>query len=639
MTHSTNNEAETQESLFSDQEEMTQSSSHASKISSTGSIDGSTILAEHNTEVVNKVMAVLNISPVSKKKMKEKEYPNQKVKEVADTVRSKLNIDEPVSDDSSNILKNMKEAFANATKCEKYQLLTLLPSTWSLRKIQNEFGVSLRMARTAKKIQADKGPMSAPDQKMPSNKLPAETMNCVIDFYNLDDVSRAMPGKKDCVSVKINGERKKVQKRLLLCTLREAFCHFKDQNPEIKIGLSKFTELRPKHVVLPGSTGTHTVCVCVYHQNPKLMIAGSQISSAPEFRKLVDPTWASEVKVQHLIARLVCNPAQEACWLFECKNCEDFDVTVKEELIKVFEELDVENVTYKTWVSTDRTELLTVTEEVCDFVESLFEKLAVLKTHDFIYRQQACYFSEMKENLSEESCISVGDFSENLTFVIQDAVQGNHWAKDQATLHPFVCYANAAGVLTTIPVLFISDHLTHDTVAVYAFQRRLNQLLDDMLGPRKKQYYFSDGCGKQYKNKKNFLNLAYHEDDFGVQADWNFFATAHGKGCWDGLAGSVKPQAIMESLRRPVENQILTADDLYKFAKEHFPGMVVEFVSSVEILELEADILADRFKLAKTIKGTLKLHQFNSIEDDKAQLDVKEYSKCGSSKKVKVSKG
>ena len=423
-----------------------------------------------------------------------------------------------------------------------------------------------------------------------------------------------------------------------MCTLREAYFHFKDKNPGIKIGLSKFIELRPKHVVLPGGSGTHTVCVCVYHQNPKLMLAGSQICSHPEFRNIVDSSWTSEIEVQHLLARLVCNPAQEACWFGKCAACEDFGSKLKEVLSDVFEKLDVENITYKIWVSTDRTELLTVTEEVDGFLESFIEKLEVLKTHDFIYKQQACYFNELKENLNEDSCISVGDFSENFTFLIQDAVQGNHWSKDQATLHPFVSYANVAGVVTMIPVLFISDHLTHDTVAVYAFQRRLNQLLDDMLGGRKKQYYFSDGCGKQYKNKKNFLNIAFHEEDFGQSADWNFFATAHGKGCWDGLAGSVKRQAVLESLRRPVSDQILSPDDLFKFAKEKFHGMVVEFVSAEEIQRIEEELLADRFKTARTIKGTLKLHQFNSIGESKTHLKVKEYSMCESSKNVKISK-
>ena len=44
-----------------------------------------------------------------------------------------------------------------------------------------------------------------------------------------------------------------------------------------------------------------------------------------------------------------------------------------------------------------------------------------------------------------------------------------------------------------------------------------------------KLIYFSDGAASQYKNYKNFINLCYHENDFGVPAEWNFFATSHGK--------------------------------------------------------------------------------------------------------------
>ena len=150
--------------------------------------------------------------------------------------------------------------------------------------------------------------------------------------------------------------------------------------------------------------------------------------------------------------------------------------------------------------------------------------------------------------------------------------------------------------------------------------------------------YFSDRCGKQYKNKKNFLNLTFHEDDFGIRADWNFFATAHGKGSWDGLAGSVKRQATLESLRRPLNNQILTATDLFEFARDHFPNIIVEFVSKEEIVKLEEELLSLRFQSALTIKGTLKFHQFRTIEGSNTHVEVKEYSLSSVSKTVKVSK-
>ena len=66
---------------------------------------------------------------------------------------------------------------------------------------------------------------------------------------------------------------------MILCTEHEAFLLFKDENPGLKVGFAKFAEFRPKNVVLPGAAGTHIVCVCTYHQNPKLMLANSQISS------------------------------------------------------------------------------------------------------------------------------------------------------------------------------------------------------------------------------------------------------------------------------------------------------------------------------------------------------------------------
>ena len=54
------------------------------------------------------------------KKLKEKEYPIKKVNQIADAVKSKLNIDEPDSNELSEILEQMKGAFVNANKHEKY---------------------------------------------------------------------------------------------------------------------------------------------------------------------------------------------------------------------------------------------------------------------------------------------------------------------------------------------------------------------------------------------------------------------------------------------------------------------------------------------------------------------------------------
>lgn len=84
-----------------------------------------------------------------------------------------------------------------------------------------------------------------------------------------------MPGMKDCVSARnSNGDKIKIQKRLILSNLKELHEFYRLRHEKNPIGFSSFASLRPKHCVLAGGSGTHTVCVCAIHQNVKLMFLG-----------------------------------------------------------------------------------------------------------------------------------------------------------------------------------------------------------------------------------------------------------------------------------------------------------------------------------------------------------------------------
>jgi len=67
-----------------------------------------------------------------------------------------------------------------------------------------ECGVSNYMARKSKELVEEKGVLSLPGPK-PGPSLPPETVYTVRTFYESDDISRIMPGKKDFVSVKQGG--------------------------------------------------------------------------------------------------------------------------------------------------------------------------------------------------------------------------------------------------------------------------------------------------------------------------------------------------------------------------------------------------------------------------------------------------
>ena len=44
--------------------------------------------------------------------------------------------------------------------------------------------------------------------------------------------------------------------------------------PGYRIGRSEFAELRPPFWIAARKSGTHKVCVCIYHENAKFMIKG-----------------------------------------------------------------------------------------------------------------------------------------------------------------------------------------------------------------------------------------------------------------------------------------------------------------------------------------------------------------------------
>ena len=347
-------------------------------------------------------------------------------------------------------------------------MLTVLPKSWSVRKIQQEYGVSEYLARQSKKLVEEKGILSLPDP-LRGPSLPSETVDTVCMFYESDDISRVMPGKKDFVLVKKEGKRQHIQKRLVLSNLREVYCEFKERFPNCKVGFSKFAELRPKHCVLAGASGTHTVCVCTIHQNVNLMSLEMQI---PEF-----PTY------HHCLAKIMCNPPHPRCYLGECDVCPGIEA-LKEELLTYFDETDIEQIVYKQWVSTDRSTLETYCSTFREFVDTFCEKVEVLRPHSFIATEQALFYAARKANLKTGDFLVTADFSENYSFVLQDAVQGFHWNNSQATLHPFVAYYLDSGEVCHLSYVVISDCLHHDTVAVHLFQQSFIAFLKDLLPPR-----------------------------------------------------------------------------------------------------------------------------------------------------------
>lgn len=583
-------------------------------------------------ETLNASLHELGESPVNKKKLKSKCYASTKIQKISSSMKRNLftNIEESSNDEDEilhdSLMDNLKSNFSNCTRDKQLMILTCLPQSWSVRKIMQEFNAPNYMVRQSKIILQEKGILESPNRR-PGKSLSCEVVAVVRSFYQSDEISRVLPGMKDCVSVRSeNGDKVKLSKRLVLCNLKEAYKSFKDKFAGMKVSFSKFAELRPKNCVLAGSSGTHTVCVCTSHQNVKLMMENAKIGSL---------TNGQLSSYKHCIARVLCNPASIDCHVGKCPACPGNE-EVRTILEHGFEENLVQNITFRQWITVDRCNLETLEKSTSDFIDLFCEKLSALVRHDFIAKQQSSFMNSTKENLKDSELLIICDFAENYSFILQDEAQSYHWTSGLATVHPFVIYYKREKT-EHVSFVVISECLEHNTIALYCFQRKLINFLKSKFGDNsiKKIYYFSDGSAAQYKNRKNFTNLCFHKDDFNIDAEWHFYATAHGKGPCDGVGGTVKRLAARASLQRPYKNQIQTPFQLYEWAIQNIIVANFTYVSQEEYIETDT-FLENRLSKCVTIPGTQKHHAFIPIPLIKSKIKVKIFSESIESTTVKV---
>lgn len=282
----------------------------------------------------------------------------------------------------------------------------------------------------------------------------------------------------------------------------------------------------------------------------------------------------AKMNYSDLIEKTVCSVENEHCMMGRCKDCPGRE-GLKQFLNSLEECMILEEIEYKQWVNTDKTQLVTIKEQISDFIDNLVNKIVSLTRHHFTSKAQSAYLKYLKESIApDKECILLGDFAENYSFVVQDAAQGFHWENSQASLHPFVAYyrTSNSSTLQHTSMCVISDSGKHATATVFAFQKTVLPYLQITLPNLVKVHYFSDGCAGQYKNRYNFINICHHKQDFNLDCEWNFFATSHGKSSCDGIGGTVKRLTAKASLQRPVNKQILTPKDMFDFCQESVKG-------------------------------------------------------------------
>ena len=140
------------------------------------------------------------------------------------------------------------------------------------------------------------------------------------------------------------------------------------------------------------------------------------------------------------------------------------------------------------------------------------------------------------------------DFAENYTCTRQDETRSAQWKQRQVTVYTVMVYHRGQN----LSYIIVSDYCEHEKSAVTAFTSQIMDVIKSEMPSVEVVDAWTDGPSSQYKNKYIFALLFKLQEIHGLQIQWNYFATSHGKGPNDALGGNVKRMAHRLNMARTV---------------------------------------------------------------------------------------
>lgn len=492
---------------------------------------------------------------------------------------------------NDNVTKNVLKKIASNDIVKKYKLKTVITKKLGLKgRIRTRVTKDKQMKTEVKKVKS---------------------------FFIRDDVSRATPGKRDCI------RKNKIikQKRFLLDDMLKL--HAKYVSEGGKYSYTSFVRYKPFYVVHPKLTDRDT-CACIRHTNLQL--------KAQKLKKL---GLIKSSDLEKLVNQVTCSSNSYSCMHLKCSCCKNKKLEIK---------TDIPNDTeccYLAWVRKEHkyikrnkdgtSETVTAKKYSKDLIETTigelkeqFQKdLQLFKRHFYnINRQHSCYREAIDNIKEDEACIIV-DFSENFMCKMSQEIQSLHFgaSRAQITLHTGVIYRKNAK-----PKSFasISPCNEHGPGAIWSHLEAVIEYIRNNYPEIKILHVFSDGPNTQYKQKKTFYVFGQLiEDKMFSYGTWSFFESSHGKGAADGVGGSLK-----RTLDKQIAfgRDICSARDAFDVLKRRSKKVKLFYVS-------EEDIQQKLTKIPQNlvpIKGSMQLHQLVYCDGELKYRDLSCF--CGPSR-------
>jgi hypothetical protein len=484
-----------------------------------------------------------------------------------------------------------------ADEARTLSLLSLVPISWSVERAAEYFECKKTLVRKARKLRQRLGPCPPYFKRLPTVALSEDLRMKVVDFYRQDDVSAIISTSKQAVSI---GGGNYLPKRLLLSAVSEAHSMFCEDNPTTKIGVSSFSNLRPKDVTLADEKAAHISSQCKACVNAKFLL---------QVQKKIE-------NLKSLIELSACDPENEECMSGQCSECCNLQ-SLKETIEEIMVEKQGSEVTYKQWKTTaGKTKLLDVVSSVDEYIATLLgECKNSLKLHYFVKKRQQLAMRRTRENLADDEVLILMDFAENLGFVIQNEISENYFDRGQCSLHNIIIYRKNSIELKAHSFCFVNDDRTHDVSFVIASLKMLFSEQADLFKGVNRLNFFTDGAAQHYKSRNSMWFMSFCSEIFGIPASWQFHATAHGKGPCDGIGAVIKRQCRRYSLQGINKQNfisVLDATSLEKWAKDNCNTVKVRLLKTdtLNAVRRIMDEVSDY--QSRPISGIKKMHYFTS---------------------------
>ena len=402
-----------------------------------------------------------------------------------------------------------------------------------------------------------------------------QTKESIITFFEREDNSACLPGKRDATKLKTGYK----QTRVLNDYLYNLHLKYKAENPENKLSLTSFASFRPSYIKLVKYSSRRT-CLCQKHQNIALKVKGMKAVGASNTDS---PDMLIRQNTDDEILQKISECEAETIKFSEWKRK---DVNHKGKLTK---RMMIEN------VQLPKTEFMTM------FRRDLIE----FRKHVLRVKCQYEEIKKLKEKLPQTHAICQMDFAENYSCGHAEEIQTAYFDKCSVTLHPVVIYTrDPDGTLKHISYIYVSDTQAHNSGTVYAFLKHITEELKSSRPDIECVHYITDSPTSQYRNKTMMYVVANHDTLFGTSASWQYWEAGHGKGPCDGVGGASKRQADLAVKRHSAVIQ--TAREYYNWGKSE-TGSHTRYVF---VPKAECEFALDELSKLniKPVKGTMEIH-------------------------------